>query len=91
MRCGSFVFFCKGVNLKNHMKALPEDLNRSEWESLISERIIGRNAYRDREILKENLLDGRTYEWIAEAHDMSSRQIARILKSRRKQLYNNMS
>lgn len=90
MRCGLFVF-CKGVNRKKHMKALPEDLNRSEWESLISERIIGRNAYRDREILKENLLDGRTYEWIAEAHDMSSRQIARILKSRRKQLYNKMS
>jgi DNA-directed RNA polymerase specialized sigma24 family protein len=69
------------------MKALPEDLTRSEWESLISERIIGRNAYRDREILSENLLDGRTYEWIAEEHELSVRQVARILKTRRTQLF----
>lgn len=69
------------------MKALPMDLPRSEWESLISERIIGRNAYRDREILIENLLDGRTYEWIAEKHELSARQVARILKFRRKQVY----
>ena len=69
------------------MKALPKDLTRSEWESLICERIIGRNAYRDREIVKENLLDGRTYEWIAESHELSVRQVARILQSRRKQIY----
>ena len=69
------------------MKALPIDLNRSEWQSLIYESIIGRNAYRDREILIENLLDGRTYEWIAEKHDLSARQVARILQTRRNQLY----
>lgn len=69
------------------MKAFELDLTRSEWESLIDEKLIGRNAYRDREIVKESLLDGRTYEWIAEEHDMSSRQIARILKFRRNQLY----
>lgn len=69
------------------MKALPRDLTRTEWESLISEKIIGRNAYRDCEIVKENLLDGRTYEWIAEEHELSVRQIARILQIRKNQLY----
>lgn len=69
------------------MKALPKDLTRSEWESLINERIIGRNAYRDREIVIENLLDGRTYEWLAEKHELSARQVARILQVRRNQLY----
>ena len=69
------------------MKAFTMDLTRSEWESLIIERIIGRNAYRDREIVIENLLEGRTYEWIAEEHDLSVRQVARILQSRRNQLY----
>ena len=69
------------------MKALPRDLTRSEWESLISEKIIGRNAYRDREIVIENLLEGRTYEWIAEEHELSVRQVARILQTRRNQIY----
>jgi DNA-directed RNA polymerase specialized sigma24 family protein len=69
------------------MKAFVSDFTRSEWESLITERVIGRNAYRDREIVIENLLDGRTYEWIAEEHELSVRQVARILQSRRNQLY----
>jgi DNA-directed RNA polymerase specialized sigma24 family protein len=73
------------------MKALPMDLTRSEWESLITERIIGRNAYRDRKIVTENLLDGRTYEWLAEEYELSVRQVARILQSRRNQLYKKMS
>jgi DNA-directed RNA polymerase specialized sigma24 family protein len=78
----------EGVNTEGtDMKALPMDLSRSGWLSLISERIIGRNAFRDREILVENLLDGRTYEWIAEYHDLSVRQVARILQTRRNQLY----
>lgn len=69
------------------MKALPLDLTRSEWESMISEKIIGRNAYRDRKIVADNLLDGRTYEWIAEEYELSVRQVARILRSRRNDLY----
>ena len=63
------------------------DLSKSEWESLIDERIIGRNAARDRDILKESLLDGRTYAWIAEKWDMSDRQIARIVPNRIKQIF----
>ena len=65
----------------------PDDLSRSEWEHLIDETVIGRNSYRDRDILKENLLNGRTYGWIAEKWNMSERQVARIVPERCKQLY----
>lgn len=67
----------------------PEDLTRSEWESMIDERILGRNSMRDRDILKENLLNGRTYAWIAEKWDMSPRQIARIVPKRIRELFKN--
>jgi hypothetical protein len=69
------------------LKQKPQDLTRSEWERLIDERIIGRNSFRDRQIVKENLLDGRTYEWIAETHLLSVRQVGRILQDRKKQIY----
>ena len=72
---------------KNRKK--PEDLTRSEWESMIDERILGRNSMRDRDILKDNLLNGRTYAWIAEKWDMSPRQIARIVPKRIRELFKN--
>lgn len=68
-------------------KKTPEDLSRSEWVKLIDETIIGKNSFRDREMLKENLLDGRTYEWIAEKYNLSSRQVARIIPKAKKKLY----
>ena len=75
----SFVF--------SNKKKIPEDLTRKEWESLIDETIIGRNGLRDREIIKENLLDGITYEKIAEKHELSTRQVARIISIRKGQIY----
>jgi RNA polymerase sigma factor (sigma-70 family) len=50
---------------------------RSEWERLIDEWIFNE---RDRKILKRRLLDGITYEKIAEEFDMSDRQIRAIVK-----------
>jgi Mor family transcriptional regulator len=38
-------------------------------------------------MLKENLLDGRTYEWIAEKYDLSVRQVARIIPKIKKKLF----
>lgn len=55
------------------------DLSRTEWENAIDEYIIGERAYRDREMLKDSLLDGRTYEWIAEKYEMSTRNVARTI------------
>ena len=65
----------------------PEELSHSEWEKLIDEHILGRNSLRDRDILKESLLNGRTYAWIAEKWDMSDRQIARIVPKRTRELF----
>lgn len=66
------------------MKMPQNNLCRSEWEKLIEEWIF---SERDREMLKRNLLDGRTYEQIAEQFDMSTRQVARIIPRLQNQLF----
>lgn len=60
------------------------DLSRSEWERLIDEWIF---SERDRAMLKRNLLDGRTYEQIAEQFDMSTRQVARLIPKLQEKLF----
>ena len=55
------------------------DIPRSEVERLIDEWIIGRNAQRNRLILKRRLCDGLTYERIAEDFDLSVRQVKNIV------------
>ena len=49
------------------MKAEDFSKSRSEWENLIDEWVF---SERDRRILKLRLLDGLTYERLAEAVDM---------------------
>lgn len=56
-----------------------KDISRSEVESLIDEWIIGRNAHRDREILKRRLIDGVCYEPLAEEFGLSVRQVKNIV------------
>ena len=41
-------------------------MSRSEIESLVDEWVIGRNAERNRLIIKDRLIDGLTYEKLAE-------------------------
>lgn len=60
------------------------NLSRSEWENLIDEWIF---SERDRAMLKRNLLDGRTYEQIAEQFDMSTRQVARLIPKLQEKLF----
>lgn len=52
------------------------DLPRSEYERLIDEWIF---SERDRAILKRRLLDGITYERLANEFEMSVRQIKTIV------------
>ena len=66
------------------MKMPQNSLGRSEWEKLIDEWIFNEQH---REMLKRNLLDGRTYEQIAEQFDMSTRQVARIIPRLQNQLF----
>ena len=64
-----------------------KDISRSEIERLINEYIVGRNAERDRMILARRLIDGITYERLAEEFDMSVRQIKNIVYKRQEQIY----
>lgn len=57
------------MNLENY------NLSRSDWENLIDQWIIGRNSERNRKMLKRRLLDGITYERLAEEFDMSPQNV----------------
>jgi AraC-like DNA-binding protein len=61
---------------------------RSFWENLIEEWIFSEEH---RAMLKRNLLDGWTYERIAEEFGMSSRQIARIIPKLQEQLFKHIN
>lgn len=58
---------------------LPNDWSRSTVEYLIDEWIIGKNAERDRAILRRRLIDGICYEPLAEEFDLSVAQVKRIV------------
>lgn len=56
-----------------------ENLSRSQLTLLIDEWIVGKNGERNRAILKRRLIDGLTYEQIAEEFDLSVRQTKTII------------
>lgn len=58
---------------------IPENVSKSELDSLISEWIIGKNAERDRAILRRRLFDGITFENLSEEFDLSVRQTKAIV------------
>lgn len=60
------------------------ELSRSQWEFLITEWIF---SERDRAILRRRLLDGLTYEQLAEEFDMSVRQIKNVVYNQSQKLF----
>ena len=68
-----------------------EGKSRTEIEHLIDEWIIGRNAERDRKILKRRLLDGICYEPLAEEFDLSVRQVKNIVYRSQERLFKHTS
>lgn len=66
------------------------DISRSELEKLIDEWIIGRNAYRNRMILKRRLCDGIPFEPLAEEFDLSVRQTKTIVYKGEETLFKHM-
>jgi len=60
------------------MKHTIENKTASEISKLIDEHIVGRMAYRNRDVMKDHFIDGFTYEWIAEKYDMSIQQVKNI-------------
>ena len=63
------------------------DYSRTEITEAIDEWIIGKNAHRDREILKARLIEGHTFERLAEEFDMSVRQIKSIVYKSQEKLF----
>ena len=55
------------------------DYSSTELNNAIDEWIVGANAQRNRAILKSRLVDGLTFDALAELYDMSPRQIKRIV------------
>lgn len=53
-----------------------EDISNSQLSDMIDEWI---HSERDRMIMKSRLIDGKTFEFIAEEQDMSVRQIKNIV------------
>lgn len=63
------------------------NLSRSQVDKLIDEWIF---SERDRRILKRRLLDGITYERLADEFDLSVRQIKNIVYKSEKRLFNHI-
>lgn len=55
------------------------DYSRTKIEHAIDEWIVGRNAERNRAILKRRLIDGICYEPLAEEFNLSVRQVKNIV------------
>lgn len=66
------------------MKMPQNDLCRSDWERLIDEWIFDEQH---RKILKRSLLDGKTYEQLAEEFDCSRDKIARLIPRLQNRLF----
>lgn len=66
------------------MKIPNNDLSRSQWENLIDEWIFNEEH---RKMLKRNLLDGKTYEQLAEEFDCSREKVARLIPKLQDKLF----
>lgn len=69
---------------------IPDNLSKSQIDALINEWIIGKNAERDREILRRRLFDGLTFELIASEFDMSVRQIKNIVYKGERKIFSHL-
>lgn len=63
---------------------MENDLSRSDYEHLIDEWIF---SERDRNILKRRLLDGITFERLAEEFNLSTQQTKNIVYKATKKLF----
>lgn len=68
-------------------KEMMQDLSRSQLEHLIDEWTIGKNAERDRAILKRRLLDGICFEPLSEEFGLSPQNVKKIVYKRQQNLF----
>ena len=55
--------------------------SRSELEHFIRELVIGLNASRNRQIIRDKLFDGMTIPQIAEKHSLSETRVKTVLRT----------
>ena len=66
------------------------DISRSQLEALIDEWILGKDAERNRKILKRRLIDGITFEQLAEEFDLSVQRTKAIVYKQQDRLFAKM-
>lgn len=69
---------------------IPDGISKSELDALIDEWIIGKNAQRDREILRRRLFDGITFEVLSLEFDLSVRQVKNIVYKGESKIYSHI-
>lgn len=69
---------------------VPDSISRTDIINAINEWIIGRNGERDRAILYRRLVDGITYERIAEEFDLSVRYTKHLIYKREEILFRHL-
>lgn len=62
------------------MEKLIKGYSKSQLTEAIEEWIIGRNAVRNREILKKKLVDGISYMALADEYDLSLKRTKTIVR-----------
>lgn len=58
---------------------IDDNFSKSQIDALIDEWIIGKNAERDRKIIRRRLFDGIIFESLADEFDLSVSQIKNIV------------
>ena len=66
---------------------LPEHINRTTIVEIINEWVVGEHGERDRQILYRRLIDGITFERLAEEFGLSDRRVKTIVYKREKQIF----
>ena len=66
------------------------DISRTELNHIIDEYVIGNNAIRDRNILKDRLIDGYSYYQLSDKYNLSLPSIKQIVNKRNKQIFKHL-
>ena len=66
---------------------ITDDYSRSQIEVAIFEWINGRNADRNRRMIRRRLFDGLTFEQLAEEFDLSPKQARTVIHKCEEQIY----
>lgn len=67
-----------------------DGFSKSQIDALIDEWIIGKNAQKDRDILRRRLFDGITFEVLSLEFDLSVRQVKNIVYKGESKIYSHI-